>query len=167
VRISAGFALAAGARLLHHEGADAFTGLAHFGLDFGFDYVFPDKAFTKNLENNPMQSKNVSTLQHAMVGFASGSRVHLPIKGSQERQSLHGQAVLIPFAFDVSFREIFRQAVTDAPRLGTVCKGVIDAQRAVDGQLIHGGLIHGDSRRVSGLRGGKPKSPYRFRKFAA
>jgi len=55
VVISAGFVLAAGVRILHHESAswflvvlaflasgflaDAFTGLAHFG----FDYVFPDK----------------------------------------------------------------------------------------------------------------------------
>jgi hypothetical protein len=64
---------------------------------------------------------------------ASVARVDFPIKISDVRQPFDGKAVLVLLTFDVSFHEMFRQPIADAPCLGTVCEGAVDGQCAIDG----------------------------------
>jgi hypothetical protein len=46
---------------------------------------------------------------------------------------MHGQAMLVLFTVDVQFHEVPRKTLTGALRLGTVRKGAVYAQRAIDG----------------------------------
>jgi len=71
---------------------------------------------------------------------ASGARVDFPIKSLQVREPFYGKAMLVLLTFDVSFHEIFRQPIADALCFGTVCKGVVDGQCAIDGQANHFGF---------------------------
>jgi hypothetical protein len=65
------------------------------------------------------------------------SGVVFPVEILQVRQALHGQAVLVFFAFDVPLHQMPGKPLAGALRLGTVCKSAIDSQRAINGQHIH------------------------------
>jgi hypothetical protein len=60
------------------------------------------------------------------------ARVDFPIKIPEVRQPFDGKAVLVLLTFDVSFHEMFRQPIADAPCLGTVCEGAVDGQCAIN-----------------------------------
>jgi hypothetical protein len=65
------------------------------------------------------------------------SGVDFAVEILQVRQSLHGQAVLVFFTFDVPLHQMPGKPFARALRLGTVRKSAIDSERAINGQDIH------------------------------
>jgi hypothetical protein len=61
------------------------------------------------------------------------SGIDFPIQVVKVREPLHRQAVLVFFALDVHFHQMLEQPFTGTPGLGTVCKGTIYDQRAING----------------------------------
>jgi len=55
---------------------------------------------------------------------------------------MHRQAMFIFFALDALLYQMPGKPFAGTLGLGTVCKGAMDAQRAIDGQGIHG-LVSG------------------------
>jgi hypothetical protein len=86
------------------------------------------------------------------------SGVDFPIKVPKVRHPLDRQAVFVRFALDVHFHQMPGEPFTGALGLGTVCKGAVYAQRAIDGQDIHR-----ISQGGSGARIGKAQCPISFR----
>jgi hypothetical protein len=87
-------------------------------------------------ENKPAQVTS-ETAGRAKDQTELVSGVVFPVEILQVGQSLHGQAVLVFFAFDVALHQMPGKPFAGALRLGTVCKSAIDSQRAINGQYIH------------------------------
>jgi hypothetical protein len=87
-------------------------------------------------ENKPAQvTSEAAGRAKDQIRLVSG--VGLPVEILQIRQSLHGQAVLVFFTFDVPLHQMPGKPFARALRLGTVRKSAVDSQRAINGQDIH------------------------------